>query len=124
MFVDRVVEHFENTVVQTAFVRIADVHAGAFSHRFQALELVYFGGIVLINVIGHKIRKTGQLASPVCDRCNTPNRTPEIRTKIYEIPAKTQIYFNATNSVAPQQVVVCGREEPDGLWLKRLGGER
>src|SRR4051812_17876151 len=54
MFVDRIIQHLKNAVMQPAFVRVADVHAGALSDRFQALELVNFGGIVLIGSFAHK----------------------------------------------------------------------
>ena len=40
MFVDGIVEHLEDAVVQPAFIGIADVHARALAHRFQALEFV------------------------------------------------------------------------------------
>ena len=39
MFVDRIVEHLENHVVQSAFVRVADIHAGPLSNRLQALQV-------------------------------------------------------------------------------------
>jgi hypothetical protein len=37
VLVDGIVEHFENHVVQPAFVRVADIHAGALPDRFEAL---------------------------------------------------------------------------------------
>ena len=54
-FVDRVVHHFENHVVQTGAIRcIANVHAGALAHGLQALE--HSDGIgavfVLLNWLG------------------------------------------------------------------------
>ena len=48
MFVDRVVEHFENAVMQTAFVRVADIHAGTFPDRFETLEFIDLGGVVFL----------------------------------------------------------------------------
>ncbi len=46
MFVDGVVEHLRDAVVQRPFVGAADVHAGLFADRFQPLELAYFRGII------------------------------------------------------------------------------
>ena len=46
VFVDRVIQHLENTMVQTAFIRVADIHAGAFSDGLETLELVDLGGVV------------------------------------------------------------------------------
>nr|GEW26933.1 hypothetical protein [Tanacetum cinerariifolium] len=46
-FVDRVVQHFEDQVVQAGAVRgVADVHAGTFAHRFQTFEDLDGGGAV------------------------------------------------------------------------------
>src|SRR6185312_3567869 len=46
--VDRVVDHLEHHVVQAgAVISIADVHAGALAHRFQALEDLDVAGIVM-----------------------------------------------------------------------------
>ena len=48
MLIDRVVEHFENGVVQTALGRgIADVHPGAFPDSFESFELVNLTGVVI-----------------------------------------------------------------------------
>ena len=30
MFVDRIIQHFKNAVVKAAFVRVANIHSGAF----------------------------------------------------------------------------------------------
>ena len=48
MFVDRIVEHFKNHVVQTALVRVADIHARAFSDSFEAFEFVDLRGVVFL----------------------------------------------------------------------------
>jgi hypothetical protein len=48
MFVDRIVENFENAVMQTAFVRIADVHSGALPDCFEALQFVDLRGVVFL----------------------------------------------------------------------------
>ncbi len=40
VLVDRVVEHLEDTVVQAALVRVADVHPGALADRLQPFEFV------------------------------------------------------------------------------------
>jgi hypothetical protein len=48
MFVDRVIEDFENAVMQPALVGVADVHSGSFSDSFEAFELVDLGGVVFL----------------------------------------------------------------------------
>jgi hypothetical protein len=48
VLVDRVVQHLENHVVQTAFIRVPDVHSGAFPDRFEALEFIDLGGAVFL----------------------------------------------------------------------------
>ena len=48
MLIDRVVEHFENSVMETAFRGgIADIHPGAFADGFEAFEFVNLTGIVV-----------------------------------------------------------------------------
>jgi hypothetical protein len=46
MFVDGVVEHFENAVMQAAFIGWPDVHAGSLTHAGKPFKLVDFGGVV------------------------------------------------------------------------------
>jgi hypothetical protein len=48
--VDRVINDFEDTVVETALIGIADIHIGALAHTFKAFELLDFRGVV--NVFG------------------------------------------------------------------------
>ena len=48
MFVDGIVEDFENAMMQPAFVGVADVHAGAFPDGFQAFEFIDFCGVVFL----------------------------------------------------------------------------
>ncbi len=48
MLVDRVVEHLENAVVQTAFIGVADIHAGPFPDRFETLQFVDLRGVVFL----------------------------------------------------------------------------
>ena len=48
MFVDRVIEHFENAVVQTAFVRVTDIHPRALPNRLETLEFIDLGGVVFL----------------------------------------------------------------------------
>ncbi len=48
MFVDRVVEHLEDAVMQPALIRVADIHAGAFPDRFETLEFVDLGGVIFL----------------------------------------------------------------------------
>jgi hypothetical protein len=48
VFVDRVVEHLENGVVETPLGGgVADVHPGAFADRVEALQLVDLRGVVI-----------------------------------------------------------------------------
>ena len=46
MFVDGIVEHLEYRVMQSAFVRVADIHAWPLAHRFQSFKLVDLRRIV------------------------------------------------------------------------------
>ena len=46
VFVDGVVEDFEDAVVKAAFVGVADVHAWAFADGFEAFEFIDLGGTV------------------------------------------------------------------------------
>ena len=48
MFVDRVVENFENHVMQTALIRVADIHSGTLSDSLQSLEFVDLSGVVFL----------------------------------------------------------------------------
>ena len=50
MFVDRVIEHLENAVMQTAFIGVADIHAGPFPDGFEALQFVDLGGVVFLRL--------------------------------------------------------------------------
>ena len=42
VLVNGIVQHLENAVVETALVRVADIHSGPFSDGFQPLQLVDF----------------------------------------------------------------------------------
>ena len=59
MFVDRVVEHLKHHVVQTTFIRIADVHAGSFSNSFKAFEFIDLRSVIFLRRIdaGYSIRR-------------------------------------------------------------------
>ena len=48
VLVDRVVENFENAMVETAFVWVADIHPGPLADGFQTLEFVNLGGVVCL----------------------------------------------------------------------------
>ena len=48
MFVDRVIEYFEDAVVQTAFVRVTNIHPRALSDRFETLEFIDLSGVVFL----------------------------------------------------------------------------
>src|SRR5438552_19081591 len=48
MFVDRVIEHFENQMVQTPLIRVSDEHAGSFANRLQAFQLVDLSRIIFL----------------------------------------------------------------------------
>jgi hypothetical protein len=51
MFVDRIVEHLKNHVVQAALIGVADVHPRAFPDRFQPFELIDLRGAVLLQFV-------------------------------------------------------------------------
>ncbi len=48
MFVDRVVENFENAMMQPAFIGVADVHSRTLPDSFEALQFVDLRGVVLL----------------------------------------------------------------------------
>jgi hypothetical protein len=48
MFVDRIVQHLENQMVQTPLIRVADKHSRPLSDRFEALQFVDLRGVVLL----------------------------------------------------------------------------
>ncbi len=60
MFVDRVVENFENSMMQTPFVGRANVHARTLADTRKPLQFVDFGSVVLfgfrriIRFVGHQ----------------------------------------------------------------------
>jgi hypothetical protein len=37
MLVDRIIQYFENTVMESTFIRVSDIHPGALTDRLQAL---------------------------------------------------------------------------------------
>ena len=51
MFVDRIIQNFENAVMQTTLIGIADIHARPLPHRFQAFEFIDLGGVIFL-IIG------------------------------------------------------------------------
>jgi hypothetical protein len=48
MLVDRVIEDLKDKVMQTALIRIADIHSGALADGFQTFEFINLSGIVLL----------------------------------------------------------------------------
>ena len=48
MFVDRVIEHLENAVMQTALIGVADIHSRPFPDRFEPLQFIDLGGVVFL----------------------------------------------------------------------------
>ena len=48
VFVDRVIQNLEHTMVKPAHVRVADIHAGTLADGLQPLEFIDLGGIVLL----------------------------------------------------------------------------
>src|SRR5580765_6244655 len=48
MFVDRVIEHFENQMMQTALIRVSDEHSRPFSDRLKTLQFVDLRGVVFL----------------------------------------------------------------------------
>ena len=51
MFVDRVIQNFEDAVMQTTLIGIADKHAWPLPHRFQAFEFIDLGSVIFL-IIG------------------------------------------------------------------------
>src|SRR5438045_9151679 len=48
MFIDRVIENFENHVMQAALIRVADVHSGTFANGLEAFQFVDLRGIIFL----------------------------------------------------------------------------
>jgi hypothetical protein len=48
MFVDRIIQNFENQMVQTSLIRIPDEHARPFPDRLQAFQFVDLRGVVFL----------------------------------------------------------------------------
>ena len=40
VFINGIVQHFENAMMQTAFVRVANVHAGPLTNRFKTFKFI------------------------------------------------------------------------------------
>src|SRR5437763_1382651 len=59
MFVDRVVNDFVNHVMQTALIRVADIHARAFPDRFQTFQFVDLRRVVLLRFINARRKAFG-----------------------------------------------------------------
>ena len=59
MLVDGVIQHLENAVVQTPFVRRPDVHARPLADTRQPFELVDLGGVILLIWIEVEVRFGG-----------------------------------------------------------------
>jgi hypothetical protein len=45
--VDTVVDNLENTVMEAALVRVADIHIGTFPDTFQALQFLDFRRVII-----------------------------------------------------------------------------
>ncbi len=56
MFVHGIVQHFLDAMMQRAFVRAADIHAGLFADGLQSLQLGQLGSVVI--AIGNPVRPT------------------------------------------------------------------
>jgi hypothetical protein len=54
MFVNGVVEYFENAVMQPAFIGVSDVHSGPFADGFQPLELIDFRRIIFLRRVDRR----------------------------------------------------------------------
>ena len=50
MFVDRIIEHLKNHVVQPTLVRVADIHSRALSDRFESFKFIDLGRVVLLTL--------------------------------------------------------------------------
>ena len=57
MLVDGIVEHLKDAVMESALVRVADVHSGTFANGFEPLQFVDLGGVVFGVHIGPRIHR-------------------------------------------------------------------
>jgi hypothetical protein len=56
MLINRVVQHLENSMVETPFRgRISDIHSGAFSDCVETFQLVNLTGIVVTSWFGWSV---------------------------------------------------------------------
>jgi hypothetical protein len=101
MFVDGVVQHFEDAMVQAPLIGVADVHARALADSFQPLQFIDLGGVVLLqrvwlcglNFVFHEnrlfqhksVRKTAILSCP------------KSRQNFRKIPLNRQLLFRGKN---------------------------
>ncbi len=56
MFVDGIVQHLEDGMVQAAFIGVSDVHARSLAHGFQSLQFIDFGGIIFARRVRRRAR--------------------------------------------------------------------
>ncbi len=108
MFVNRIVEHLENTVMQPALVGIADIHAGPFSDGFQPLEFVNFRGVVFYIWIRIGAHFSGNSTSIWPQKpfhgcgLSRPERHPQ---KIRKKPPKNNFYLRLSSR---KNTISCG----------------
>ena len=50
MFVDGIVQDLENTMMQAAFIGVADIHSGTFSDCLQTLQFIDFRRVVFFRL--------------------------------------------------------------------------
>ncbi len=48
MLVDRVIQHLKHTMMQTVFIRVANVHSGALANSLQTLQFVNLGSVIFL----------------------------------------------------------------------------
>ena len=117
MFVDRIVENFEHHVVQTALVRIADIHPGPFPDCLQALELVDLRGVVFLQFVD-----VGELALTISfDRffvvwIDGDGGSSWHRKKLAKMPQETTINLVLSRDLFPLAVGGSGTPKPTVLW--------
>src|SRR5207302_3495638 len=113
MFVDRIVENFEHHVVQTALVRIADIHPGPFPDCLQAFELVDLRGVVFLQFVD-----VGELALTISfDRffvvwIDGDGGSSWHRKKLAKTPQKTTNNLVLPRDLFPLQVGGWGGQSP------------
>lgn len=55
MLVDGVIENLVNTMMEAAFIGVADVHPRPLAHRLESLEFVDLGGVIRLSHFAYRL---------------------------------------------------------------------